>query len=436
MLLLTGHHDARGLAGVSVDVADVWRRGSVLLVLAVLVVLAGCASAPRNYQAIDAYYRADYTAARDALRADAAQHDQQVLLNNARLGMAALADGDFVEAEAALGYSFELLSTAGLNADRTTAAVLMHEGVRIWKGEPFEQAMMYHYIAALYAVLGDWENVRAASANALFRLKDFGEHQTAQSLAKHAAADASYLDQGYRAVDTNFALGFLMQGIGARLSGAAGSDDLFDAALRIDPSLGDLVQQLREDQYNTLLIVHYGKGPTKIAYGPDDALSRFVQQEPASIARAALIVSDHLGEVAALPVTDVHRMASDHRWNNLEDIRRAKSFIGDVLVTGGAAAAMIGAQERSAEAAIAGIGAILLGALAKSGAKADTRYLEFLPQSVYLVPLTLEEVADLHLHVLGGTAMTVREVQPGMIGDPNVVYVRMHGLGAPASHVD
>ena len=89
----------------------------------------GCSSPPRNYDAISAYYRYDFTLAREALRGEAmTRNNEQVILNNTRLGMAALADGDLHEAEYALSRSFELLSTAGLNKDRTVSAVLMHEG--------------------------------------------------------------------------------------------------------------------------------------------------------------------------------------------------------------------------------------------------------------------------------------------------------------------
>src|SRR5262245_52940128 len=89
-----------------------------------LVAFSGCSSPPRNLDAIHAYYRYDFTGAREALRGDAMlRNDEQTILNNTRLGMAALADGDLHEAETALGRSFELLSTAGLNKDRTVAAV-------------------------------------------------------------------------------------------------------------------------------------------------------------------------------------------------------------------------------------------------------------------------------------------------------------------------
>lgn len=432
-------HDMRNAVAAVQGGADARAMMRSCVVLCALlsiafVLLGGCQAAPRNYAAIHSYYRHDYTAARNALRPDATtRNDEQVLLNKARLGIAALADGDLHEAEMALGETFELLSTAGLNADRTTAAVFTHEGVRIWKGEPFEQAMMYHYVATLYATMGDWENVRAAAANALFRLTDFGGHQSPERLLQKASQDEQYLEIGYTAVDTDFALGFLMQGVAAKLSGASGSDDLFDAALRINASLLPLVHTLRENTYDTLLIVHYGKGPTKIAFGPDNSLVRFEQQEPASLVNAPIFVESggrRLGH--GVPVTNVSRMATDHRWNNLEDIRRAKSLIGDVFVTGGAIATVIGAEERSAEAALAGVGAMLFGLLLKSGAQADTRYLEFLPQTVYLVPLQLDETQDLQLNVSGGRTMMLRDVQPGTQGSPRALYVRMHGRDSPA----
>lgn len=427
---LSDQHAARSRWAVLLDGGAFARFFPFLLI--VFVALAGC-QAPRNYAAIHAYYGYEYDAAREALRPDAlTRNDEQILLNNARLGMAALASGDLSEAERALGYTFELLSTAGLNADRTTAAVLLHEGVRIWKGEPFEQAMMYHYVATLYAVMGDWENARAAAANALFRLTDFGEYQTPDQLARRAAADDDFLERGYTAVDTDFALGFLMQGIGARLSGASGSEAMFNAAVEINPTLASLVQTLRDDAYNALLIVHYGKGPTKIAYGPGNALVRFVQQEPASVAALPLSVQAlHGPGVTVAPVTNVSRMAMDHRWNNLEDIRRAKAAVGEVLLGGGAIATYIGIEQRSAEVALAGVGAMILGLLTQAGAHADTRYLEFLPQSVYLAPLWLDEPGDLQLTVGDGRVMTLQDVQPGRQGNPNAIYVRKHGRDSP-----
>lgn len=401
------------------------------LLLCAIFVVAGCKSSPRNHDAIRAYYRYDFTAAREALRGDAmTKDDEQTILNNVRLGMASLADGDLHEAETALGRSFDLLSTAGLNKDRTVAAVLDHEGVKIWKGEPFEQALTYFYVAALYAELGDWENVRAAAANSLFRLTDFGKDQTAEKITKSAAKDSEYLNN-YTATDTNFALGFLMQGVGSALSGAPGSDDLFAEAAKINPSLEEVVSTLRSGQYNTLMIVDYGKGPIKTAYGPDEALVRFVPRDQSF---GDVVISTDAGELTRQPaVCDVNVMAEDHRWNNLEDVRKAKSAIGDILLMGGSITTGYGASRNDAGTALVGLGAVALGLLTKAGAKGDTRYCEFMPAAIYVAPVMLNEPSDLRVSVDGDpTAVTViSNVQPGTQRNPSVVYVRLLGRASP-----
>jgi len=410
------------------------RRILSILCLPWLVLGLGCTGTPRNYEAVRAYYDYDFRRAREALRGDAElKNDEQVVLDNLRLGVASLADGDSIESERALGRTFDFLSTAGLNRDRTTAAVWVNEGVRIWKGEPFEQALAYYYVSALYATLGDWENVRAAATNSLFRLTDFGEDKFGgdldqEELARRAAEDDSYLEEGYTAVDTNFALGFLLQAIGADLSGLGGADPQFDAAMEINPDLESIVRTLRSGEYDTLLLVDYGKGPTKIAYGPDNALARFDPQDRAGNTLTATVDGRRLGEFPG--VADVNAMSLDHRWKNLEDVRKAKSAIGRFLIAGGATAAYIGAHSDSEEAVLAGLGAMLAGAITKSGAAADTRYFEFAPAEVFLVPLKLGRTGGLRVSV-ARSEIVLPDFRPGAPGAPRAAYIRLHGPDSP-----
>lgn len=411
----------------------------ILLFPLIMLLMSGChsgqdARTARNMRAVRSYYAYDFTTARAALRRGAyTQNDEQVVLNNLRLGMASLADGDTAEAERALSTVFDLLSTAGLNADRTTAAIHWNEGVRIWKGEPFEQALAYHYLATLYAVKGDWENARAAATNALFRLTDFGADANAESLARQAAERDDYLDTGYTAVDTDFALGFIMQALAADLSGAGGSEEQYDAAIEINPELEPLISRLRRRAFNTLLIIDYGKGPTKIAFGPDQALVRFDPQEPS---HGDLIVNAAgIEPVGARCVTNVDDMAVDHRWNNLEDVRVAKSAVGDVLLVGGAlVASSIDDDDEEDDVfkkLLIGAGLAVAGLVSKDNARGDTRYLEFMPQSIYLVPLMLDGRGDVRLQVEGdeSPAVTLSALAPGSSDAPHVHYVRLHGRG-------
>jgi hypothetical protein len=425
-----------------------------LLALMAGVALTGCESAPRNLSAIRAYYDYDFATAREGLRADAyARVDDQTLLNQGRLGLASLADGDLDEAERNLGAAFDLLSTAGLNGDRTVAAVLSHEGARIWKGEPFEQALLYYYTSLVYAMRGDWENMRAASANALFRLTDFGAELNKEQIARDAARNDTDPGDMYTAVDTDFALGLLMQAIGTDLSGLGGADRIFDDVATLRPNLAPMIDTLRARDYDTVLIVEYGKGPTKVAFGPDNSLSRFEAQEAGAPSLSVDIVGS--SAMSLPPVCSVDDMARDLRWNHFEDVRVAKSVLGDALIIGGALVAGTatdyerqprrgrGRNYHSSVSAdtdwgqvAAGLGMMLAGALSKSGAQADTRYLEFVGDSMYLVPLRLGAPSDVTVR-LGAPAdasMALVDVAPGTSGDPRVYYVRLvdGNAGQPA----
>lgn len=393
-----------------------------LIAIAMLTALtAGCTSAPQPTRAIDAYLEYDFADARDHLRdrADGPANDD-ILLDNLRLGMAALADGSLDEAERALRRAFDLLSTAGLNADRTTAAVLLNDGVLIWKGEPFEQALAYYEVAALYAVKGDWENARAAAANSLFRLTDFGADQTTRTIASRAARDDDYLDEGYTAVETNFALGFLMQAIGEDQSGGDG-DRLYDAAIEIDPRLSEIASTLRTRDFDTLLLIDWGLGPRKVAFGPDESLTRFQPREQ-RLEPISVTSGNQAGDYPA--VCDVNALAGDHRWNNLEDIRRAKSLIGDGLVIGGA---LTISNSEKTESQLIGAGLMLAGLISKANARADTRHLEFTPHAVYLVPLRLGETSDVTIRDATGGVIALADVAPGTTDRPRTIYLRHLG---------
>jgi hypothetical protein len=404
------------------------RHHGLLLAGLALAPLGGCVTAPaQNETAVRTYYDYRFGITRESLRTDAARHrDDQVLLNNMRLGLASLADGDLEEAETSLSFAFDLLSTAGLNADRTTAAVLLHEGVRIWKGEPFEQALSYHWVATLYALKGDWENARAASANAMFRLTDFGSAKYPSDLIERAASDPKYLEEGYTAVDTDFALGFVMLGLASDLSGTGDAEAAWKAALEIDPDLEPLIGVLRDGSFNTLLLVDYGKGPTKVATGPDGAIARFVEHERAE--RPLRITADGEEIGVVWPVCNVNEMARDLRWNNLEDVRRAKSVLGNMLVYSGAAVTAGSSRNRNLDGTLIGAGMMLIGMLVKAGARADTRHLEFSPQSVYLVPLWLREGETLRVARADTSVATMElpSIRPGTPRAPHVIYLRLH----------
>ncbi|MFA6045522.1 MAG: hypothetical protein WC718_11100 [Phycisphaerales bacterium] len=406
----------------------------------------GCASDridPRIQYAADA---GQYGVAREALQGHLTKDpsDRAYILDRLRLLILTLADGSPDAAEQVANQAYDLLRTQGLNDDNTVSAAVFNERVKIWKGEPFEQAMAYSYIAMQKAERGEWDNARAAAQNSLFLLKDFGDNErggkkTAEDVAREAArrdkagkSGDGYIDHGYTPVKTDFALGYLLSGLASKALGRDDeASDNFHEAENVNPYLQPLTKSLLNDKYNTVFVVDAGVGPRKVAYGPDDALVRFVPVYPSD--GRTLRVSA-AGGVAEYPIAnDLNVMAADLQWNNLEDVRQAKSAIGDVLLVGGIAAATVpGGRNESSQArtnrALIGAGVALLGAALKASASADTRYCEFLPQRVYVVPVMVagpDSVVTLSVGGDPGQTITLNSLSPPENRPLQLRYVRL-----------
>jgi hypothetical protein len=393
--------------------------------------------------------------------------DREYLLERMRLGWALLADGRPAAAEPVMSRVFEVLRTQGINDDRTAAAAVFGEGgVIYWKGEPFEQALMFHAIAMQKGLLGEWDNARAAAQASLFLLKDFGENErggrrTKEEIGEEAirraeregdeSAFEEYLDKGYTPVKTDFALGYFMGGVANLAMYLDGGDparrdeagDYFREAFTLVPGVRAVADELMSGRANTVFVVDYGPGPEKVRYGPDDSLARF-EPRLASDARALVMevfggeaqagqpVALH-GEIqAGRPVArsalvcDVNEMARDHMWNNLEDVRAAKSAIGEAMILGGAVA-LGSARRKDDTQQIVGLSLIGAGLLSKLTAGADTRHLEVLPQRVYVAAARIDEAeTTVTVAVAGGARTALPGLGPPGPGEGlRLHYVRM-----------
>jgi hypothetical protein len=375
--------------------------------------------------------------------------DRAYILDRLRLLILTLADGQPDAAESVANETYALLRTQGLNADRTVSSVVFNERVKIWKGEPFEQALAYSYIAMQKAQRGEWDNARAAAQSSLFLLKDFGtnergEPMTGEDLARRAAQAEQrgrngdeVIDHGYTPIKTDFALGYVLNGIANR---ALGRDDEaadnFREAGAVRPGLAPLAEHLRTGAYNTVFIVDYGQGPRKVAYGPDDALVRFAPVWRSDDRALAVMVSGGDPPPAGVPAAcDVNDMGARLAWNNLEDVREAKSTIGSLLLVGGVAVATVpqGSHESDnarRNRALIGAGVAILGAIMKATASADTRHCEFLPQRTFVVPVQIDRPGATVVMEVPGDAGS-RVVLPGIdppdarFGKVQLRYVRL-----------
>ena len=325
---------------------------------------------------------------------------RQYLLDRMQLGVATLAEGYPEAGRRTFERIFDTLRTQGINADRTVASIVISDRVRFWKGEPFEQAMAYLYVGMHHAMRGDWSNLRAAADNALFHLRDFGEDETGrrldnESIVYRALRDREDRDtlESFTAVRSNLALAWLLSAVANQQMGRREeSDRQFDTVVQLDERLVDVVDTFRDGDYDTVLVVEFGRGPRKVATGPDGAIARF---EPMLESDDAPLIVTANGRTREMPlVLDVNRMAQDHRWNNLEDMRTAKSRLGSLMMAGGTAAVVSDLDDKPSTATWGGLGLLLAGAAAKGGARADTEHCELLPQRVYVAPLRVSEADE------------------------------------------
>ncbi|MFK7788271.1 MAG: hypothetical protein AB8C95_02105 [Phycisphaeraceae bacterium] len=379
--------------------------------------------------------------------------DRRYMLDRMRAGVLNLDAGDVRRSERWFAEVYDVLRTQGLNDDKTVRSVVFTEGVKVWKGEPFEQAMALVYYGFVQASQGSWDNARAAAGNALFYLRDFDQGEEPDSsegqqridteeIARRAAAyeakqrgeepafesGDAYLDNGYVAEENNFTMAYLLHGIASQQLGRdAEASDYFNRVLKLSPQHRPLIEQLRAGDYNTIVVVADGLGPRKIATGPGGALSRYQPIDTTPGPARLSIVGQQPRDLPA--ITNVNNMALDHRWNNLEDVRIAKNVIGDVLVAGGLIVVAKGIDDESLEAAAIGAGIAALGLLFKSSSKANTDYCDVFPQRLFVAALNVtERDTDVSIDLPGvwppgGAAL--RSVDPPLTNQAAFYYLRI-----------
>lgn len=398
-----------------------WLAGVVLLAGAIAAA-GGCSTrtvATPESEFPYLYYAHNYTDARQLIRPRAADRtSKDVVLNNMRLGMASLAWGELDEAERALVSAYEYLVSGGVNQrDRTIAATVLDEGVLVWTGEPYEQAMAHYYLSAVAAVRGDYENTRAAISNALFALRDFQDANDVES---------------FEVIESQFTLGYLVLGVANMATGnTAAARGPLRRVVELQPRLQGVVDAIASSDHDTLLLIDAGRGPRKVSAGANDQLVVFVP-DGTSLPEPTVTVSVDDGPPVvkgAPPAVDLWRLSQNPSWWSLESARKAKSLIGRGLSTAGTAALIGGAAAGSDKAAIAGGGALVAGLLLQGSATADTRHVAALPRCVFVVPLTLgpgmHDVGLAFDHI-DKSDCTWHDLRGGEPGRPRTYYLRAH----------
>ncbi len=340
----------------------------------------GCAASRAEQEAdrgVSAYFAGRPDLAVEILEPLSQEPDRNYVLNNLRLGHAALSAGDLETAERGFYRAYETLNAAGVNNPaRTAATVLFNENVRIWLGEPYERAMANFELGVVYYLRGDYANARGAFENALFKLR---RH------ADEGDAEGQFAEQ-----ESTFALAYVMLGrCWQRLGREDLAEDNFQRARELDPSLGPLTDPLLHEASNVLLILEWGVGPEKVPQGSGlvfaSAGSVMLPVPHVSVNGQAAAVSD-----LAVPTIDTHAMARQRRWQTTDTFRAIREVTGTGAMIGGVVVLDQGLKRDHEETALLGAALIGLGALLNASSTPDLRQWEMVPRTVYLVPLSLE----------------------------------------------
>ncbi len=350
-----------------------------------LLILAGCQqskSFKQGESAVRYYFDGDFPRAIRKLEPLSQKTDENYVLNNLRLGSAALTAYELDEAEAAFLRAWEVINAGGVNSGgRAVAAVWIDEKLKIWKGEPYERALASFYLGLTYYMRQDYNNARGAFENALFKLRDYANPDKDRS--------------DYSQQESTFVLAHLMLG---RCQLRLGREDLaqqaFDDAKRLQPRLSGLAEPAIHAESNVLLVVDFGYGPRKVT-DYDGAIVGFAPTPNTAgyLPKARVIVNQFDYAIDGLnePTLDTIAMAQDRRWQSIDTIRTVKTTVGTGLIAAGAGYGIYRGAKGDFEAQDAAIvgGLIAAGALLKVTSQADVRQWEMVPRSIYLLPLKL-----------------------------------------------
>ena len=363
-------------------------KNSVALSVAVIAMApfyTACNQTPRNSrEAILAYDTQDYARAaaimQPTVEKQRTRMDENYVLDNCRFGSCAMAAGQFDAGESAFYDAYKVINSGDTNdAGRQMQATIVFEGVKVWKGEPFERAMADYYLGVLYLMKHNYGTARAAFQNSIF------------SLRENASKDDL---EHYKQVESRFALGYFGLGFtNLRLGKTDLAVDNFKLAQQYEPRLAALIAEVQQPGVNTLIFVDAGQGPRKAARGWYNEESVF-GPTPAEAGPIAVPVAMVDGRPVTHPQTtydtvDTLAMAQDRRWMDIDTIKKVKAVIGTGAMAAGAGMTAYGADRGNKGMMWAGIGTTLAGAAIAASSQSDTRYWEMLPRTVYVIPARL-----------------------------------------------
>jgi tetratricopeptide (TPR) repeat protein len=347
-----------------------------LALLFLMLSLAACAAPNRNLEGIAAEDTFDNSKGLgkfySALKKEGKRNE---VLNNMRLGVAAMRVGEKETAKQAFDIAIKGIETVFANNEnaQTARSLWYAEEMKEFKGEPYERVMAYYYRGLLYLEDGDYENARAAFKSGLIQ-------------------DTFAEEEQFRC---DFALLMFLESLASKL---AGDDEMAKTALTELASFRPDYKQ--PDSYNVLFLLETGYSPRKVSDGPGHSELKYRRGRNFSEKKALLSIDDAKA-IPVYPMEDIYFQAATRGGREIDKILKDKVVfreknlqMGSTLTDFSNKAILIapfvthGGSLGAMQGIAGGIG--ILGAVQQMIAinakpQADTRYWDNLPDSVHVL---------------------------------------------------
>ena len=337
--------------------------------------LAGCAAnnvATVPDSAVSAYLVDKPPAYRSDFQKLLTEGKNNECLNNMRIGLKALKNGDKQVALPAFDNALSTIESFFVNTPGAQKArsLWYEEGMKDFKGEPYERVMAYYYRGLLYLDAGDYDNAAASFKSAVLQ-------------------DSFAEEEQYRA---DFALVIFLQGLASQLAGdGQGAAGAFEELKKLRADL------VIPERFNTLFIVETGTSPRKVADGPGHSELKYFRGRDFTEKKVSVKI-DNGDDQWLYPMEDIYFQSSTRGGRQIDKILKDKVVFRETNLAVGSALSEA-AQSAMLFAPLAGRSAgtfqAVAGGLAVIGAveqimalnakpHADTRYWDNLPDTVHI----------------------------------------------------
>ena len=301
-------------------------------------------------------------------------------LNHMRAATAAMELDERGAAVESLDTALTIIESVYANTESAAKArsLWYEEGMKDFKGEPYERAMAYYYRGLLELELGNYDNARAHF--------------------KSGALQDAFAEEEQNRCD--FALLIFLEGWASHLQG---DRDLAAAAFKE-------VQQLRPnfpipgEGDNVLVIAETGAAPRKLADGVGHYQLRFFRGKNFTDKRAALAFNDETVEL--FPIEDIAWQAMtrggraiDHILQgqvvfkqNQEDLGTLVTGLGEATMTAASVFNNASGELHAAAGGLELLGVAQLAISQRVKAKADTRAWDNLPDTVHIATFRAQDL--------------------------------------------